>query len=201
MLESHKFYINLGSSLNNYIIVSKKLLLPVVMFFIGSLMLSSCKKEGCTDSNASNYNSEAKKDDGSCVYPADPVPTAPFKAEVDGVIFNVDDIEITVQSFVQQLTIRGLRNDGKYIRITVPLSISSGTYSFEDPFLGSRTGAYYDGSSIYGAAAGTGTLNIVSHNTTNNTISGFFSFSATPYSSSSGTDSYTISNGEFVGTY
>jgi len=30
--------------------------------------INSCKKKGCMDSNAANYNSEAKKDDGSCVY-------------------------------------------------------------------------------------------------------------------------------------
>lgn len=29
----------------------------------------SCKKEGCTDATATNYNSDAKKDDGSCIYP------------------------------------------------------------------------------------------------------------------------------------
>lgn len=28
----------------------------------------SCKKEGCTDPDALNYNAEAKKDDGSCTY-------------------------------------------------------------------------------------------------------------------------------------
>ncbi len=32
------------------------------------LVIVSCKKEGCTDSAASNYNEEAKKDDGSCTY-------------------------------------------------------------------------------------------------------------------------------------
>ncbi|PWH82915.1 DUF4856 domain-containing protein [Brumimicrobium oceani] len=31
-------------------------------------MLVACKKEGCTDENAMNYSTEAKKDDGSCVY-------------------------------------------------------------------------------------------------------------------------------------
>ncbi len=30
---------------------------------------SSCKKKGCTDSKATNYDSKAKKDDGSCVLP------------------------------------------------------------------------------------------------------------------------------------
>lgn len=29
----------------------------------------SCKKEGCTDSTAINYNEKAKKDDGTCLYP------------------------------------------------------------------------------------------------------------------------------------
>lgn len=31
----------------------------------------SCKKEGCTDETAINYNSKAKKDDGSCTYEID----------------------------------------------------------------------------------------------------------------------------------
>lgn len=30
---------------------------------------SSCKKKGCTDPTATNYDSKAKKDDGSCVFP------------------------------------------------------------------------------------------------------------------------------------
>jgi hypothetical protein len=31
---------------------------------------TSCKKEGCTDTNATNYDEKAKKDNGSCQYPA-----------------------------------------------------------------------------------------------------------------------------------
>lgn len=41
------------------------------LFIVGSLAvagLTSCKKEGCTDKNANNYNSKAKKDDGTCTY-------------------------------------------------------------------------------------------------------------------------------------
>lgn len=43
----------------------KKLLLLTVIASVGLL---SCKKKGCTDPNAVNYSSEAKKDDGSCQY-------------------------------------------------------------------------------------------------------------------------------------
>ncbi|MFK8044749.1 MAG: MbnP family protein [Crocinitomicaceae bacterium] len=33
-----------------------------------SLMATSCRKKGCTDSTAFNYSDEAKKDDGTCKY-------------------------------------------------------------------------------------------------------------------------------------
>lgn len=48
-----------------------------VMFLMlaGSLVMAGCKKEGCTDEKATNYNADAKKDDGSCVYPAPVTPT------------------------------------------------------------------------------------------------------------------------------
>ena len=42
------------------------LLLIVPAVFVGSL--NSCKKKGCMDPDATNYNEEAKKDDESCTY-------------------------------------------------------------------------------------------------------------------------------------
>jgi hypothetical protein len=41
-----------------------KLLMPVLMGVL--VTFGSCKKEGCTDPLAKNYDSKAKKDDGSC---------------------------------------------------------------------------------------------------------------------------------------
>lgn len=40
----------------------------ITIGLICTSILMSCKKEGCTDESATNFNSEAKKDDGSCTY-------------------------------------------------------------------------------------------------------------------------------------
>ena len=43
----------------------KKTLLLLMIGF-GVVSITSCKKKGCTDNGAVNYNSKAKKDDGTC---------------------------------------------------------------------------------------------------------------------------------------
>ncbi len=40
----------------------------ILILTAAATMLVACKKEGCTDENAINYNVEAKKDDGSCKF-------------------------------------------------------------------------------------------------------------------------------------
>lgn len=40
----------------------------MLLFCSSAILLSACRKEGCTDVTATNYNEEAKKDDGTCVY-------------------------------------------------------------------------------------------------------------------------------------
>jgi hypothetical protein len=44
--------------------MKKVIFLP---FFL-ILVFSSCKKQGCTDSSANNYNSSANEDNGNCTY-------------------------------------------------------------------------------------------------------------------------------------
>lgn len=48
----------------------KNIFQPLFIAFvaIAALSLTGCRKEGCTDENASNFNPDAKKDDGSCLY-------------------------------------------------------------------------------------------------------------------------------------
>lgn len=41
-----------------------------------ALIATSCKKKGCTNETATNYSSEAEKDDGSCVFPTTPTALA-----------------------------------------------------------------------------------------------------------------------------
>jgi hypothetical protein len=40
----------------------------ILLYKILSVSNLSCKKQGCTDCNATNYNTEAKKDDNSCLF-------------------------------------------------------------------------------------------------------------------------------------
>ncbi len=41
----------------------------IVLGVILTVFVFSCKKEGCTDEKALNFDEKAKKDDGSCLYP------------------------------------------------------------------------------------------------------------------------------------
>lgn len=55
-----------------------------------AILVASCKKEGCIDETAFNYNEEAKKDDGTCKYQQ----TATFKFTQSW-----DDKNVTVEDF------------------------------------------------------------------------------------------------------
>ena len=45
-----------------------KKILFLVCVGLAATTITSCKKKGCTDNGAVNFNSKAKKDDGSCLY-------------------------------------------------------------------------------------------------------------------------------------
>lgn len=50
---------------------ANKLMLGILIF--GVTAMTSCKKEGCTDPDSTTYNSDAKKDDGTCQYEGETV--------------------------------------------------------------------------------------------------------------------------------
>lgn len=58
------------ASISIYLLFTEKFMktkLLLILLCVG-LILAGCRKEGCTDSAATNYDSKAKKDDGSCVF-------------------------------------------------------------------------------------------------------------------------------------
>jgi hypothetical protein len=65
--------------------------LSLLIALAGTVSLTSCKKKGCMDADASNYNESAKKDDGSCLFVpvitivgANPASTSVGSTYVDG---------------------------------------------------------------------------------------------------------------------
>lgn len=172
------------------------------------LTLTSCKKKGCIDATATNYNSKANKDDGSCIYPlAEPTPlviTVPFTAKVDGVEFVETTLTGTYSSTTQRIVIEA-QNADQAIKICVPSSIMPGEYSFADPNTGSQAAYFTDGGNLSGAATGTGSLTIVSNTVpsagTSGHISGMFLYEASPYTLGSGNGIYQITNGQFTLDY
>lgn len=45
-----------------------RLLKTITILALFAFVATSCKRKGCTNPKATNFSSDAKKDDGSCVY-------------------------------------------------------------------------------------------------------------------------------------
>lgn len=83
--------------------------------FITMLVITGCKKEGCTDPVATNYDSKAKKNDGSCVYP-EPDPREPYLGNylVTDSLFAFGSFDQTT-TYVLQITTGGTTSDTIYL--------------------------------------------------------------------------------------
>lgn len=104
------------------------------LFIAGSLVMAGCKKEGCTDSKATNFDEKAKKDDGSCKFatvvdPNDPDnpdnPDNPANdAEKPTVIITNPSSTLNIKAGVE-MKIEATLNDN--------VGVTSWTYSISDP--------------------------------------------------------------------
>lgn len=60
--------------------MKRKIFLLSLVAAVLTFAIAGCQREGCTDPKATNYDSDAKKDNGTCVYAApEPQPTEPTK--------------------------------------------------------------------------------------------------------------------------
>ena len=92
-------------------------LLPILGILL--FTTNACKKKGCTDSMAVNYNEKAKKDDGSCLY----TPTIN--------ITGANDTTISVGSVYSDLGATATNTNGDSVAVTVQNSVDAsnvGTY-------------------------------------------------------------------------
>lgn len=87
-----------------------------IFYLFALIALSSCKKDvnGCKDSYASNYNSEATSDDGTCIYAIDNLVGKQLYRETDKKLF----------SFI-------LDQDGQWVTIKCGERVIEGSYEID----------------------------------------------------------------------
>ncbi len=130
--------------------------LPVAIMLIFGLTMvlstSGCKNEGCTDPLSSNYDPDAKTDDGSCVYPegtlslmvhhmvgTDPYSTSATFTASNGRSYKFTKARFYMSKFMLEDADGGVKDLDKY------LQIAAGTMNYE---LGSISAGSYHGTSF-----------------------------------------------------
>ena len=93
----------------------KKLILFLAAGLLAITTFSSCKKKGCTDPSATNYNSKAKKDNGSCLY-------TPFI-----VVIGASDTTINVGTTYSDPGATATNKDGSSVTVTTTGQVNSAT--------------------------------------------------------------------------
>jgi hypothetical protein len=82
---------------------------------VGALTMTACKKKGCIDNTATNYNSKAKKDDGTCLY----VPTIQ--------IIGATDTTISVGNTYTDPGATAKNRDESVVEVTATNNVNDGT--------------------------------------------------------------------------
>ena len=181
--------------------------LSFAMACIFACMFISCKKEGCTDSTATNYDPNAKKDDGSCQYAqtnnttTQPQPQ-PYNNHMS---WTADGSAVTAGSTLLggptgYFQFQGFHPNGTFPQIAVLTddTVNTGTYNITRDFDWEYKVSYLintNNSDIYQCVGNSGTITISKHDYTNKIIEG--TFSGTFYKDSNPSDSVVITNGSF----
>ena len=93
------------------------------------LLTFACKKKGCMDESAENYNSSAQKDDGSCSYSPSYLSEFTFMHEINGDSFLFDTLLYlhpagqtfsvqTLKYFISNLVLYKSNGDSVYLDMT-----------------------------------------------------------------------------------
>jgi hypothetical protein len=103
--------------------LSKSLSIFALFLSIPVLILPSCQKKGCIDSDAINYDLEAKVDDESCIYQAENV-AGTYQVTGYRVDFFGDTVQQNYTMIINQLnginiTLSNLGNTGETVSGTV----------------------------------------------------------------------------------
>jgi hypothetical protein len=85
-----------------------------LIILAGTLTFTSCRKKGCTDPEATNYDAKAKKDDGSCTFP--PVD------QKTNLKLSIHHLSGTVPFAFNTTYVDGFGNDFQFTRAQVYLS-------------------------------------------------------------------------------
>lgn len=153
--------------------MSKSIYFVFILTLSSALILStSCKKEGCTDPNATNYSSEADVNDGSCTYFVNDQ-SMRLEAFINGDSFYAPNFMVTHEN--GQYNVSGSDN-GVGLSLLLPDSISNGN-------LGPNSANYVVTGGQESANSGS-----YSYTVSNGIIDGTFAFE---------TNSHSVTAGEF----
>jgi hypothetical protein len=100
------------------------------LFLLGALVVTtntSCKKKGCTDKTATNYNSAATKDDGTCQY-APAITLYPPVITLNGSAI----VNVNVGATYTDAGATAVNNDGSPVTVTTTSTVNTantGTYT------------------------------------------------------------------------
>jgi hypothetical protein len=109
---------------------------------LGAMSMTSCKKKGCMDAEATNFNEKAKKDDGTCTYK----PTIELNGSAT--------VSVAVGATYTDLGASATNRDGSSVEVVVtglPISTAStGTFTVT-----------YTATNDYGSVSATRTVNVI----------------------------------------